>query len=67
MVRTNCAGMSVVGNQVPLGYLFALMKAIDQRLWLWGWSMNEALQVHLIFRVSIMARNDNGRVIPNRP
>jgi hypothetical protein len=50
MTRTNYAGMSVVDNRAPLGCLFVSVKAIGQRQWLSDWSMNEVLQVHLVFK-----------------
>ena len=62
MAPTNYAGMSVVDNQAPSGSLFALVRAIGRRQWLWDWSMNEALQVHLVFKeTSIMASNNDRR------
>ena len=59
---TNYAGMSVVDNQAPSGLLSVLVKAIGRRQWPWDWSMNEALQVHLVFKeASTMVSNNDRR------
>ena len=62
MTRTNYAGMSVVDNQAPSGSMSASVKAIGRLQWPSDWSMNEALQVHLVFKeASIMASNNYRR------